>query len=315
MKTFLIIFFIIISLLVLAIIAGITYFFFYAFYRKDKPDPENLESKEKRFISGYSDEIKGGLEFFDTLSYEQVYIKSYDGVSLAAKYYPCDTDKTIILFHGYRGWARRDFASVVKLYRGLGFNILLVDQRANGLSDGKLITFGAKEKHDVLSWVNFVLEKYGKDTRLCLDGLSMGAAVVMMSAGLDLPENVKAIVADCGYTSPADIIAHVAKRNFNIPGKAAVAVMNIPCKLFGGFSLYKSNTLESLSKNDIPILFIHGKADDFVPWYMTELNYAANRGEKELCFVDGAGHALSYLTDKNKVESVLISFLKKHYDI
>lgn len=315
MRTFLVIFFIIISLIAVAILAGTTYFFFYTFYRKDKKDPENLEKNKSRFLSEHKDEIKAGLAYFDTLSYEQVYVKSYDGIRLAAKYYPNNTDKTIILFHGYRGWARRDFASVARLYRELGFNILLVDHRAGGLSEGKLITFGAKEKYDVLSWVDFVLEKYGKDTKICLDGLSMGAAVVMMSTALDLPENVKTIIADCGYTSPADIIAHVAKRNFNIPGKVAVAVINIACKLFGGFSLYTSNTLESLAKNDIPILFIHGKDDDFVPWHMTELNYDANRGEKELCFVDGAGHALSYLTDKNKVESVLISFLKKHYDI
>lgn len=313
MKIFFIALFIIISLLIAALVVGIIYFFFFAFYKGKTLDLADMNTEENGFPPKFSAEIEKGVKYLAALDYEQVYTKSYDGLRLAGKYYPNGTDKTMILFHGYRASAKRDFACVVKLYRELGFNLLLIDERTGGLSEGKLITYGAKEKYDVLSWVNFVLEKYGKDTRICLDGLSMGASVVMMSTELDLPENVKAIIADCGYTSPADIIGHVAKRNFNIPGALGVAVMNIPCKLLGGFSLYKSNTLVSLAKNDIPILFIHGKNDDFVPWYMTELNFAANRGEKELCLVEEAGHGLSYLVDKNKVERMLTDFLNNHF--
>lgn len=320
-KTFLIVLCIVLATLLLLLLALMLYFFFYAFYRRDTPSLEDMTAPENRFIGPFAAEIAEGIAFINSLPYEQVYTRSYDGLRLAGKYYPVeglgapdlsDSDRTMILFHGYHGSGKRDYSCAVKMYMELGYNILLIDERANGESEGKLITFGVKERYDVLSWINFVLSKQGADTKICLGGLSMGAAVVMMAAGLNLPKNVVSIVADCGFTSPAEILAHVANANYHLPGKIAVGCLNVFCKLFGGFSLYQVNTTEALATSDIPILFIHGKADNFVPCYMTERSFEAAKAEKYICLVKGAGHGLAYLMDKETVGQALKSFLSCH---
>ena len=140
----------------------------------------------------------------------------------------------------------------------------------------------------------------------------MGASTVMMAASLPLPENVKGIVADCGFTSPADIIAKVAKQSFHVNGKAVVAVLNPLCRMIGGFSLYECFTPQILANSDIPILFIHGKSDDFVPCDMSVESYNAARGKKEICLVEGAGHGLGYLVDREGVTASLKIFFETY---
>lgn len=312
-KIFLIVLISVIGSLALLLLAASLYFFIFAFYRRKPNVNEGEGTIDSRFSTEEALAIKEGIQHIDSLSFEQVYVKSFDGLTLAAKYYPVeqDTNKVMILFHGYRASGRRDYSCAVKMYMDLGYNILLVDERACGLSQGKLITFGAKERYDVISWIDFILERKGKDTKICLGGLSMGAAVVMMASSLGLPENVKCIVADCGYTSPAEIISHVAKTRFHVPGGIAVAILNIFCVLLGRFSLYKPNTLKALRENNIPILFIHGLADNFVPWDMTVRNYAVAKARKRMCLVEGAGHGRAYLTDKKKVTKTLIEFISE----
>ena len=321
MRTFLIVLCIVLAILLSLILAVVLYFFFYAFYRRDTPSLEDMTAPENRFIGPFAAEIAEGIAFINSLPCEQVYTESYDGLRLAGKFYPVeglgdpalhDPDKTMILCHGYHGSGKRDYSCAVRMYMELGYNILLIDERASGDSEGKLITFGVKERFDVRSWIDFVISKQGRDTKICLGGLSMGAAVVMMAAGLDLPKNVTCIVADCGFTSPAEILTHVARENFHLPSKAAVWLLNVACRLLGGFSLYKVSTVESLARSNIPILFIHGKADNFVPCYMTEQSFEAARAEKYICLVDGAGHGLAYLTDKEKVGTMLKSFISCH---
>lgn len=146
----------------------------------------------------------------DALSvpYENVFITSFDGLRLHAKFYAAPDPKAPvqIMFHGYKSAAERDFCGGLREGIDGGFNVLLVDQRAHGESEGKYLTFGVNERFDCLSWANYATERFGRDVKIYLYGISMGAATVLMASALPLPDSVSGIVADCGYTSPKDII-------------------------------------------------------------------------------------------------------------
>ncbi len=231
-------------------------------------------------LAEYKHVFEKSLEYIDALPSQRFFIKSFDGLRLAATYYNNDnSDTTILLFHGYRSDGKFDFACAVKFYFELGLNVLVVDQRCNGESGGKLITFGIKERYDVLSWTNFINQKFAPKN-IFLSGVSMGATTVMMAANLDLPDNIRGIIADCGFTAAPDIIKKVALQAFKINATPILPLLNTMCKLFGKFDLYETTTIKSLSESDIPIFFIHGKCDGFVPCEMTETSYEAARGQK-----------------------------------
>ncbi len=302
--------------LIVAVLAALCLFgfgawlFCIAFVRSKGDSSCDLSAKENEPLLPYREIIEGGMTYVESTPHEKLSIKSFDGLRLAARYYKCgNSRRTILLFHGYRSAARRDFSCAVKMYTDMGLNVLLVDQRAHGESEGKIITFGIKERRDVLYWCRFVLQKYGDDFELYLGGLSMGCSTVLMALGLDLPQNVKGVVADCGYTSPPDIIHSVASRYMNIKSPIAVPFINIFCMIFGGFSVYETSVPKSLKDNKIPILFIHGKNDSFVPCEMTVKNYESTNSDKKMVLVENADHGMSFLVDTEVVFSALKEFL------
>ncbi len=300
-----------IALLLIAFACG-TGLFCYAFVRNKNDGDCNMDSEVNRPIIDYREVIEAGMQCVSETPHKRVYTKSFDGLKLAASYYECEgSDRTMILFHGYRSAAKRDFSCAIKMYGDMGLNVLLVDQRAHGESEGRIITFGIKERRDVLSWCNFVLQNFGQDNKLYLGGMSMGSATVLMSLGLKLPPNVKAVVSDCGYTSPCEIISSVAKRYMHIKSRLAVPFLNVFCRIYGGFSLYEASAPECLKSTEIPVLFIHGTEDAFVPCDMTEQNYAAAHN-KEILLVEGANHGTSYLVDRVAVTDAVERFLRGH---
>ena len=300
----------VIAVILILIICGVLYFVFnLAFIRQNITGLDDLDSPTNKFLQDYRTQVEEGMNFIDNQPYELINTKSFDGLKLFGRYYKNgDSDRTILLFHGYRSAAKRDFACAVELYYKLGLNILLVDQRCHGLSEGKIITFGVKESRDVLSWIDFILDKYG-DKTLYLDGISMGATTVLLSTRFEL-KNVKGIIADCGFTSPADIIGVVAKNKFKVSEKLAVPVMNFLCRIFAGFDLKEFSTAKVLKNNKIPLLFVHGKNDRLVPCCMTEEAYNSATGQKIMYLVDGADHGMSFLTDNKGVVDQLNSFLE-----
>ncbi len=300
--------FAVLVILLLCIIAALVWAFKLAFMRSDV----RLTSVDSGPLAEYKDVFNKSLEYLDGLKSERVYIKSFDGLRLAASYYDNNNaDATILLFHGYRSDGRFDFSCAVKFYIEMGLNVLIVDQRCNGESEGKLITFGIKERKDVVSWVNFVLNKYGQKD-IFLSGVSMGATTVMMAANLDLPENVKGIIADCGFTAAPDIIKKVARQAFKINATPILPFLNLMCKIFGRFSLYETTTTEALAQSDIPIFFIHGKKDGFVPCEMTVQSHKAARAEKDIYLVKDADHGISFLVDTENVTNQITKFISVH---
>lgn len=303
--------FLLAAAVLLIIVAFSVYFFFIAFVRRKKDSSSDIDSKENDFLDKYRPVIKEGLNYIHSAPSRRVYCKSFDGLTLAARYFDMHSHNTVILFHGYRSSADRDFSCAVKLYCEQGYNVLLTDQRSHGKSEGRLITFGVKERYDAVSWARFYTENIDPEAKIILGGMSMGATTVLLAAGLDLPENVKGIIADCGFTSPTEIIKKVAKQGFHINASVFLPVMNLICIITGHFGIYGVSTEKALKNSKVPILFIHGKSDNFVPFEMSERNYKGMSGEKEILLVDGADHGMSYLVDTPSVEKHLCDFLKK----
>lgn len=225
---------------------------------------------------------------------EELEITSFDGLRLRGRYYEFAPGAPIeLMFHGYRGSAERDLAGGVQRCFKLGRSALIVDQRCSGQSQGNVITFGILEHRDCLRWVDFMIEHFGPDVKIYLCGISMGAATVLMAAGKELPENVIGVLADCGYTSPKEIIQTVI-RGIGLPPKLAYPFVKLGAKIFGGFDLEEISPVEAVKKCKVPVFFIHGEADDYVPCEMSRKNYEACASRKKLMTVPGAAHGLSY---------------------
>lgn len=261
----------------------------------------------------YADRIEDCRVWMRENMSEKVTITSYDGLKLVGLFIPAENAKgTIIVMHGYRSRANMDFVPEVQFMNNYGYNLLVVMQRSHDESEGKYITFGIKERYDCKSWAEYAAERFGKDKDIFLSGISMGASTVLMASGLDLPKNVRGIIADCGFTSPKKIITKVVKRAIPLPTAPVVLGIGIFTKLIAGFGLSEYSTIDAMKKNELPILFIHGDADELIPIEMTYENYHACTSEKELLVIKGANHAVSYLYDTEKCQRTIKEFITKN---
>lgn len=260
---------------------------------------EDFSLKELRLYKDYKDEIIDYAIKGDALPYKDVSIKSNDGLTLYGKYYEYAKDAPIeLLFHGYKGNARRDLSAGIYRCFSLKHSAFIVDHRASGRSDGKTISFGINEVKDLLLWVNYIVDNINKNAKILLGGISMGAATVMMAADKKMPNNVKGIIADCGYTSPKEIIKHYVK-NMKLAPKLVYPFIKLGAKIFGRFDLEEDSPIKSLKNALYPVLFIHGDIDDFVPYSMSIENYNVCKSKKKLVTIKNADHGLAYLVDKS----------------
>ncbi len=303
------IFFVLIGLAVLIFLSSVTCFLlvFYAKPKKELPAGE-YDLPSGKIYEPHYEEIKHWVDQVRATPSEEFKTVSYDGIPLYGRYYEFSPDAPLeILFHGYRGNAMRDLCGAVERCFALKRNALIVDQRASGKSGGRLITFGVKERFDCLSWIEYANERFGKDKKIILTGISMGAATVMMAAGEELPENVVCILADCGYSSAEAIIKKVMKQN-HLPVFPFYTIVKTGAKIFGGFDLEEAPPIEAMKKCQIPMIFIHGEDDDFVPCSMSRELYEACSSKKMIMTVPGAGHGLAYPTDKEGYIATLRNF-------
>ena len=201
---------------------------------------------------------------------------------------------------------------MTKFYHDLGFNVFIVDHQAHGESEGKYIGFGSHESRDAMQWLKFMTDTFGSDIQIILHGVSMGCATVMMMSGNpDLPKNVRFTVADCGYTSPWAEFDYQLK-NAHVPTSPLLDGANFFNKHIAKYDFKKVDAVESVSHAQVPMLFIHGTKDDFVPTYMVHELYDACSTDKDLLLVEGAGHAESYPTDSAAYEAKVKSFIDKY---
>ena len=276
----------------------------------DLSDPRVLRmTKWKK----YAAQIAQGAAWVRSHEKEQWYAQSFDGLRLHAQFVAHENAKgTVLLMHGYRSSYVLDFSCALESYHQKGYNLLICDQRAHNQSQGRVITFGVKERKDVQIWADLLAERLGETDPVFLCGLSMGASSVLMAADLPFKANVRGIIADCGFTSPRAIFTHVAKNRMHMPAKIAIPLLGWLCKTFCKFDIDGCSAPEALAKTHLPVVFVHGKADTFVPPQMSQENYAACKGEKHLLLVEDAAHGMAYLKDPEGYEKLVGEFLEKY---
>lgn len=200
-----------------------------------------------------------------------------------------NTRKWVIVVHGYTSH-NREMAQWTRGFFDKGFNVLTPDLRGHGISEGDYIGMGWHDRMDILNWVDAIIAE-NPDAEIILFGVSMGGATVMMVAGEDLPNNVKVIVEDCGYTSARSVLSYQLKEQFNLPEFPAIQAVNTVARIRAGYNLFEASAVNQLANAKVPILFIHGEEDTFVPYQMIDDLYAATKSEKEKLTISGAGHA------------------------
>lgn len=303
--------FILIALALLILVSG-GYTFVVACVRRKELPWLDEKAMMKTSYGKYYENIVIGDKFLKENPSQEVEIESYDGLLLRGIWVPAENPKgTILLAHGYRSSKLVDFSLAFGMYHAIGMNILLPDQRAHGKSEGRFITFGVKESRDMQSWITYHNQTFGK-LPLILSGLSMGASTMLYLADVDLPDNVKGIIADCGFTSPREIIKTVFHRVIHMPAAPTLFVADLFARLFAGFSLSEKDTRKTLQSSKLPVLLVHGVEDGFVPCEMTKQGYDACNGEKELLLVEKADHGVSFLVDKPCYTKIVLAFLEKY---
>lgn len=301
-------------LFLLCAVAAILLMGGYYTYRIAFYSPKKGRDKISTFASHKYDPYRKEINrLFCQLSdrpYEEVSIVSFDGLTLFGRYYHVKDGAPLdIGFHGYRSSALTDFAGGSELSFSMGHNLLLIDERAHGRSEGRTITFGIQERWDADSWVRYAVERFGADTEIILYGVSMGAATVLMAAGLDLPENVKGIIADCPYSSPRDIIRKVAK-DMHMSDRLSWPFVKIGGRVYGGFDLDETDAARAVKQAKVPILIIHGESDSFVPCEMSDI-VSENPALITRCTFPGADHGFSYLVDTPRYRKIVTDFVEK----
>lgn len=265
-----------------------------------KPDTAYTETEYSRWIAQGS---------------EDIYITSEDGLTLHGHYRknPEAYGKYAIICHGYTGNATNMSAYAKELYT-MGFSVLCPNARAHGRSEGELVGMGYLERRDIIGWINEII-KNDPSAEILLFGVSMGGATVLFTSGEDdLPDNVKAVISDCAFTSVYDEVGNVMRRYVSfLPRFPIVDSGSVVCELKGGYSFRDASCTAAVERSKTPTLFIHGSKDSFVPFYMLDILYENAACEKEKLVVDGAGHGDSCKTAPDLYWNTIKSFTENYF--
>ena len=299
-----------IAIIVILFLGAAYYAYTMAFHAPKDCGRKLPDTSSKEWIA-YKNTLDRMIHTLLSRPFEEVSIQSHDGLKLFGSYYHTADDAPLaICFHGYKSSFLADFCGGSDLILSLGYNLLMIDQRAHGRSEGKTITFGIQERKDLAAWVQYAADRFGADTPIFLFGVSMGAATVLMSADLKLAGNVRGIVADCPYAVASDIIVDVG-RKMRFPEAFTRPFGWFAARIYGRFDLHETDAVRAVKGTNIPILIIHGEADTFVPSSMSAQVQLANPKMVRRVTFPGAGHAMSYLTDTPRYRAVVTDFLSK----
>ena len=251
-------------------------------------------------------------EWMEKQRWEHVALRARDGLRLHALFLAAEepAGKLAIFHHGFTSHAV-DNASHAKFFHEQGYEVLLLDLRAHGESEGEYVGFGILDRFDTLEWVRWGRERFGPDVKIVLHGTSMGGATVLMALGLpEIQAAVSAVIADCAYTSPADIFSSVIQKDYHLPPAPIIRLTSARAQKEAGYRFDEYSTLDALKNNRVPVLFVHGKEDKFVPTWMSEKNYDACPSKKRLLMVEGAGHGSSVFENQPLYEATEKAFLR-----
>lgn len=278
----------------------------------DREAPKRMAKKKIRG-SDYGAEVEAMLSEaahrLEEKVTEQVEIAGSDGIRLVGHWYPCENAKRVIVaMHGWRSSWSRDFGTIADFWHDSGCSILFAEQRGQNNSEGDYMGFGLLERYDCRDWVNWVNSHTEKRLPIYLGGISMGATTVLMASDLRLPENVCGIIADCGFTSPHAIWKHVVENHFHVPYGLYARAANDLCKKKINTGARDYSAADALSHTNVPVLFIHGTDDSFVPVEMTYQNYKSCASPKRLLVVPGANHGMSYHLNRDGYQKANLDF-------
>ena len=280
---------------VVALTGGSFYMLGYSLTPKDnkgKDIPGSYEYMHSKypFITPWLDSLQTTGALRDTFIINRKGRQLHAMFASAAK----PTDKTAVIVHGYTDNAIRMLMIGYLYNNDLNYNILLPDLQDNGLREGPAIQMGWKDRLDVLNWMNIANDIFGKRTQMVVHGISMGAATTMMVSGEAQQPFVKCFVEDCGYTSVWDEFSFQLKDMFGLPEFPLMYTTSWLCNAKYGWNFQEASSLEQVKKCSLPMFFIHGDADTYVPTRMVYPLYEAKSEPKELWIVPGATHAMSY---------------------
>lgn len=294
---------------IIGLLAVYFIFFFSMKFDRENPKPDILMGKDLPDFIRATDKETARVKA--AYAHSEVTVKSPDGLDLYGDFYrnPARTDKTVICVHGYNSCGYNDFSPMVGPILERGYNCLLIDQRHYGRSGGKFTGFGMLESKDLLQWIGLV-DTFFPDGKIVLYGISMGAATVMQACGLPLPQTVKGIVEDCGFTSCREEFASVLKNIAHLPPFPLLHILAALCKAILKLDI-KTDSRDCVAAAKLPMLFVHGDADAFIPVTMCKACYEACGGEKQMVIYEGAGHGQSHFRHPAQYERDFFSFTEK----
>lgn len=263
--------------------------------------------------SHLGDYLTNNLKWLEKYGYDRHYITSGRDEKLTGVLFKPEKESKIFLFcaHGYRSYGMKEFNGVIKFYLDRGYNVFLPDHVGAGESEGTHCTFGHYETEDCLKWLDYLMENFGEDITIVLHGVSMGCATVTMMNGRDeLPENVKGVIADCGFSTATDLFAYKLGTFGIKKSDPLIDAINYVNKKNHDFDFRTLRPLDSVKNAKTPMFFIHGEDDNLVPSFMAEELYEACTAEKkELFIVEGADHAQSCMIGAEEYFTRLGNFL------
>jgi len=260
--------------------------------------------------NNYKPFIEKRKQYMLAQPHKDIFLKSKDGLKLHATYFPVgDEKKVVICFHGYTSQGTKDYIALSGYYIKRGYSMLLVDERAHGQSEGEYIGFGCLDRVDALEWIKFIINQCKQDVQILLHGTSMGGATVLMASGLKLPEQVKGIISDCGFTSPKYVFTHVLHSMYHLPAFPVIPVADYLNRKKAGYGMDECNAAREVKNATVPILLIHGETDNFVPCSMCNEIYENCASPKKMLIVKGASHAESYYKATSDYEATLDDFI------
>lgn len=312
--------------LALVAIYLISYIIFYKVMRRPKKPltfsssekPKGIEAIVLKKLMGeelmeFLKSVEENIPYFNSLKKENVEILTDDGLTLRGVFIPAPTEskKTILCLHGYQSSQYADFMAQLKFFRENNFNLLIPYHRAHGDSDGKYIGFSVLDYVDSFKWFE-VINTFVEDGEIVVYGVSMGGATTLLITSLEIPENVKCVVADCPFTSAWDIIAYHMRTFFKISPYPLLPAMEQWNKRIAKYDYRSISSIKAMEIAKVPVMIIHGDVDKIVPVFMGEELYEACSNKKDLLIIPGAHHAQAYIKDTKLYEERFLGFVNKY---
>lgn len=238
-------------------------------------------------------------------------VKTFDGHELYVGFVPGNPNNKhyVVLSHGYTS-THYGVYKYASLYRKMGYNCVIYDNRGHGANKPAVISFGLNESHDLMTVIEDTYARYGRDIKLGLHGESMGSGLQI--SALQYQPKIDFIVNDCGYADIINVLRWKCQQVFHLPGWFA-DIASFYNRIFFGYFFHEVRPIDNLAENEVPICFVHGDADDFIHQWHSEKMHEATKGYSELHIYEGGTHATCVETDVNRYLNMLQEFLSKVY--